>query len=243
MLHRVFPCYLAQNIYRIKIKHMGLIACENVAMGYTPERDVLVDVNLTLQPGSFHFLSGASGAGKTTLLSLLALTHRPRQGNLRMFGHEVRDLPREGLPSLRRRIGMVAQDYKLLSHLSVSENIALPLKVIGEKADTIRARTEEMLEWVGLKEYHDTRPDELSGGQKQRVCIARSVIAKPDVLLADEPSGNLDLQLSLRFMYLFEALHKMGTTVLFATHDDYLISQFSYPVLKLKDGKIEKVRG
>jgi cell division transport system ATP-binding protein len=222
---------------------MGVIACENLAMGYNPEKDVLSDVTFTLQPGSFHFLSGASGVGKTTLLSILALIQRPGRGSLRMFGHEVNGLPRDGLPSLRRRIGMVAQDYKLLSHLSVSENIALPLKVVGEKADVIRARTEEMLEWVGLKEYFNARPDELSGGQKQRVCIARSVIAKPDVLLADEPSGNLDLQLSLRFMYLFEALHKMGTTVLFATHDDYLISQFSYPVLKLKDGMIEKVRG
>lgn len=219
---------------------MSALQCEHVSMGYVPGRDILKDVNLTLEPGAFYFLSGASGVGKTTLLSLLALTQRPASGRIRMFGQEVTKLPRDALPRLRRRIGTVSQDYKLLPHLTVKENVALPLKVAGEEEKSINARVEEMLEWVGLKEFYNTRPDELSGGQKQRVCIARAVITKPDILLADEPSGNLDLKLSLRFMYLFEALYKMGTTILFATHDDYLISQFQHPVLKLREGVIEQ---
>lgn len=217
---------------------MALVACEHVAMGYALDREILRDVSFILQPGSFHFLSGPSGVGKTTLLGLLALTHRPVRGRVRMFGHDVTRLPREALPKLRRRIGMVSQDYRLLSHLSVRENVALPLKVTGETSAVIASRVEEILAWVGLKEYGGARPEELSGGQKQRVAIARAVINRPDVLLCDEPSGNLDLDLSLRFMYLFEALHKMGTTVLFATHDDYLLSKFRYPVLKLKDGTL-----
>jgi cell division transport system ATP-binding protein len=209
-------------------------------MGYASGKPVLQGVSFSLEPGSFYFLSGPSGAGKTTLLGLLALTQRPTSGAIRMFGHNVTQLPRAELPRLRRRIGMVSQDYQLLSHLTVRENVALPLKVAGVDEITASLQVEEMLEWVGLKDCMDTKPEELSGGQKQRVCIARAVVTKPEVLLADEPSGNLDLKLSLRFMYLFEALHKMGTTVLFASHDDYLISQFNHPVLKLRDGVVDK---
>jgi len=221
---------------------MGVISCDNVGMEYLPGREILRDVSFVLEPGSFYFLSGASGAGKTTLLGLLALTQRPTHGAIRMFGEEVTRLPREALPSLRRRIGTVSQDYRLLSHLTVEENIALPLKVACEPESVIHSRVDEILDWVGLADHRNARPEELSGGQKQRVCIARSVIHRPEVLLCDEPSGNLDLQLSLRFMYLFEALHKMGTTVMLATHDDYLISQFTYPVLRLKDGMVEEGR-
>lgn len=218
---------------------MSLIACENVTMAYGNAAPVLQRVSFSLRPGSFYFLSGPSGSGKTTLINLLALSQRPASGTIRMFGENVTALPREELPALRRRIGVVTQEYRLLSHLTVRENVALPLKVAGDSSGSIAERVDEMLEWVGLKDARDMKPEALSGGQKQRVCIARAVVTKPDVLLADEPSGNLDLKLSLRFMYLFEALHKMGTTVLFASHDDYLISQFSHPVLKLRDGVVE----
>lgn len=221
---------------------MSVITCDNVGMEYMRGREILRDVSFSLETGSFNFLSGASGVGKTTLLGVLALTHRPTHGRVRMFGEEVTSLPREALAPLRRRIGTVSQDYRLLSHLTVQENVALPLKVAGEPEHVIRHRVDEILDWVGLSGHRTARPEELSGGQKQRVCIARSVIHRPEVLLCDEPSGNLDLQLSLRFMYLFEALHKMGTTVLLATHDDYLISQFTYPVMRLKDGVVEAVR-
>lgn len=215
-----------------------MIACEHIAMSYEPGRDILKDVSFTLDKGGFYFLSGPSGTGKTTLLGLLALTQRPTRGKLTMFGKDVTRLPRDSLPQLRRRIGMVSQDYKLLPHLSVEENIGLPLKVAGEGEGEIRAKVTEMLEWVGLKDYNNARPEVLSGGQKQRVAIARAVITSPEILLCDEPSGNLESALTLRFMYLFEALNKMGTTVLLATHDDWLIEQFKYPVLKLNEGVV-----
>jgi cell division transport system ATP-binding protein len=215
-----------------------MIKLERVAMGYLPGQEILKNVTLELRPGSFHFLSGASGAGKSTLLSLLSLQHRASRGLIRMFGEDVTWIPRDELPRLRRRIGIVLQDFRLLEHLTVAENVALPLKVAGEDAQEIDDKVEELLEWVGLTDYHDALPAILSGGQKQRVAIARAVITKPDLLLADEPTGNLDSELALRFMYLFEALNQTGTTVLIATHDEHLISLFNYPVLRLKNGQI-----
>ena len=219
-----------------------MIHLENIAAGYLPGRDILKDVSFSLEPGAFYFLAGPSGAGKTTLLSLMGLTLMHTRGNYRLFGKDVAKLPRSALPAMRRRVGVVSQDYKLLPHLTVEENVGLPLKVMGEKPDAIHERVSEMLSWVGLKDYNRVRPDVLSGGQKQRVAIARAVMTKPEVLLCDEPSGNLDNALSLRFMYLFEALHKMGTTVMLATHDDFLLTQFRYPVLRLEDGIVKKIR-
>jgi len=219
-----------------------MIQLEHIAAGYLPGQDIIKDASFTLERGSFHFLSGGSGAGKTTLLAMLGLIHRPSCGQLRMFGKDVTRLPRYALPKLRRRIGMVSQDYRLLPHLTVEENVGLALKVAGEPPHAIQDKVAEMLAWVGLKEYHRARPEVLSGGQQQRVAIARAVITKPDLLLADEPSGHLETALALRFMYLFEALNKMGTTVLLATHDDALISRFSHPVLQLKDGVVTPLK-
>ena len=217
-----------------------MISLEHVAMEYTPGREILKDVSLNLKRGSFHFITGSSGAGKSTLLSVLSLQHRASRGRIRMFGEDVTWLPREALPRLRRRIGIVLQDYRLLDHLTIAENVAIPLKIAGEAANTIDDKVTELLEWVGLPDYHDAKPATLSGGQKQRAAIARAVITKPDMLLADEPTGNLDSDLSVRFMYLFEALNNGGTTVVVATHDEHLISEFNYPVLRLQDGKILK---
>lgn len=216
-----------------------MIALEHVAMEYLPGQEILKDISLELQKGSFHFLTGPSGSGKSTLLSLLSLQHRASKGHVHMFGQEVTRTPREDLPRLRRRIGIVLQDYRLLEHMTIAENVALPLKVAGEPQDVIDAKVKELLDWVGLPGHQDARPATLSGGQKQRAAIARAVITKPDLLLADEPTGNLDSELSLRFMYLFEALNQGGTTVLVATHDEHLISLFSYPVLRLKDGRVQ----
>ncbi len=216
----------------------GMITLENVAMEYLPGQEILKDVSLQLKRGSFHFVAGPSGAGKSTLLSLLSLHYRASKGRIRMFGEDTTWLPREQLPRLRRRIGIVLQDYRLLDHLTIAENVALPLKVAGEAPPGIEAKVKELLGWVGLTEHHDSRPPVLSGGQKQRAAIARAVITKPDLLLADEPTGNLDSELSLRFMYLFEALNRTGTTVLIATHDEHLISLFDYQVLRLKDGRL-----
>lgn len=217
---------------------MPLVSLEHVAMEYQPGREILRDVSLTLDPGSFHFLAGASGAGKSSLLSLLWLQRRAARGRIRMFGADVTHTPREELPVLRRRVGIVLQDYYLLNHLTVAENVALPLKVAGEPQSEIDAKVAELLEWIGLSEYRNTRPQMLSGGEKQRAAIARAVVTKPDLLLADEPTGNLDSSLSLKFMYLFEALNQTGTTVLLATHDDHLVSMFDYPVIRIKDGKL-----
>ena len=215
-----------------------MITLEHVAMEYLPGHEILKDVSLHLARGSFHFITGSSGAGKSTLLSLMSLQYRVSKGHIRMFGEDVTHLPRESMPRLRRRVGMVMQDYRLLEHLTVAENVGLPLKIIGQSQDVIDEKVKELLEWVGLTAHHDSRPAILSGGQKQRVAIARAVVTKPDLLLADEPTGNLDSELALRFMYLFEGLNQSGTTVLFATHDEHLISLYNHPVLRLKDGKL-----
>lgn len=215
-----------------------MIALEHVAMAYQEGKPILKDVSLELKRGSFHFLTGPSGAGKSTLLSLLSLQQRATQGRVNMFGQEVTQLPRDELLLLRRRLGMVLQDYRLLDHLTIAENVGLPLKVMGEDAHEIGGKVAELLDWIGLTSHADAKPATLSGGQKQRAAIARAVISKPDLLLADEPTGNLDAELSLRFMYLFEALNQSGTTVLIASHDEHLISLFDYPVLRLKEGRI-----
>lgn len=217
-----------------------MITLEHVAMEYVHGREILKDISLNLPRGSFHFITGASGSGKSTLLSLLSLQQRALRGHIKMFDEEVTNLPREDLPRLRRRVGIVLQDYRLLEHLTVAENVGLPLKIAGEPPEKIRAKVLELLSWIGLSGCGDVKPATLSGGQKQRAAIARAVIAKPDLLLADEPTGNLDSELALRFMYLFEALNKDGATVVIATHDEHLISQFKYPVLRLKEGKLIK---
>ncbi len=218
-----------------------MLIAEKLCLNYPGRKHVLEDVSFELKRGGVHFLSGASGAGKSSLLALLSLSLRPSGGKLSLFGENVTHLPREDYPNLRRRIGTVYQDYRLLNHLTVEENVALPLKVAGEAPAQITEKVTELLAWVGLSEYHKARPQTLSGGQKQRVAIARAVITKPDLLLADEPTGNLDLPLSLKFMYLFEALGESGTTILIATHDEHLMSKFKHPVLRLADGRVESV--
>lgn len=217
-----------------------MIRLEQVSMEYTRGQPILKDISLHLPAGSFHFLTGASGAGKSTLLSLLSLQARATKGNIRMFGENVTVSKRTILPKLRRKIGIVLQDYRLLNHLTVMENVALPLKVMGQDDRKITPKVLELLEWIGLSDHQNAKPPTLSGGQKQRVAIARAVIAKPDILLADEPTGNLDSDLAQRFMYLFEALNQAGTTVLIASHDEHLISLFDYPTLRLKNGSITK---
>lgn len=213
---------------------------ENVSAGYVPDQPVLKSVSLHLEAGAFYFLTGASGSGKSTLLRLLSLTHSASTGTMRAFGKDIAALSHDQLPELRRKIGMVFQDYQLLNHLTVSENVALPLKISGESRLDIETKAHELLEWVGLSNHANALPVTLSGGQKQRAAIARAVIRNPLILLADEPTGNLDPALSLKFMYLFQALGKMGTTVVFATHDENLISMFDYPVLVLKDGTLTR---
>lgn len=215
-----------------------MIRLDQVSAGYSKEKDVLKALSVHLEPGGFYFLTGPSGSGKSTFLRILGLTLPIREGNIEVFGQDIRTLSHDLLPLLRRKIGVVFQDYQLLSHLTISENIALPLKVSGEPTRQLQSKVLELMDWVGLSEHADDYPATLSGGQKQRAAIARAVINNPLVLLADEPTGNLDPELSLKFMYLFQTLNKMGTTILFATHDENLISMFDYPVLRLNDGTI-----
>ncbi|MFO0069115.1 MAG: cell division ATP-binding protein FtsE, partial [Alphaproteobacteria bacterium] len=168
------------------------------------------------------------------------LSQRPTSGSLELFGEDVTELTRDSLPLMRRKIGTVFQDYQLLNHLTVAQNVALPLKIMGEATEEIEEKVTELLAWIGLDGYADIRPPLLSGGQKQRVAIARAVINKPLLILADEPTGNLDHELSMKLMYLFKSLNKVGTTIVFATHDESLMASFDYPVLYLRDGMLQR---
>ena len=196
---------------------------DNVGLRYGTDREVLSDLSFTLFPGRFYFLTGASGAGKTSLLKLLYLAQRPSRGAIRMFGRDVITQPRAQLPSFRRRLGVVFQDFRLIDHLSAYDNIALPLRVSGVREDDLTQPVLDMLDWVGLGHRADARPATLSGGEQQRVAIARAVIGRPDLLVADEPTGNVDPEMALKLIRLFEALNRLGTTVVVATHDVHLL--------------------
>jgi len=216
----------------------SIVSLQNVGLRYGKGREVLCDVNLELKRGSMQFLTGPSGAGKTSLLRLLFLAKRPTRGLISMFGRDIATLPRKGLPELRQKIGVVFQDFRLLDHLTVFENVALPLRVAGQKPADYRENVIELLGWVGLSEYADSYPPVLSGGEKQRAAIARAVITQPELLLADEPTGNVDPALALRLMRLFKELNKFGTTIVIATHDTNLIKGATSPVLVLNDGQL-----
>lgn len=220
-----------------------MIRFDNVALRYGTGPEVLQDLNFTLAPGSFHFLTGPSGAGKSSLLRLLYLSMRPTRGKLTMFGQDLHGIQREQLMPLRRQIGVVFQDFRLLPHLSVFDNVALPLRVAGKEEKEVQSHVTELLNWVGLGTHMTARPDILSGGQKQRVAIARAVISHPRLLLADEPTGNLDDQIGTRLLYLFDELNRMGTTIVVATHNEGLVEQFGHPQLHLNHGTIEVLPG
>ena len=218
-----------------------MIHLDHIGMRYPEGGEILSDISLHLQSGSFHYLTGQSGAGKSTLLRILYLAQTPSRGNLRIFGKDIQTLPRSEVPKLRIRIGMVYQDCKLINHLSVFDNVALPLRIKAEPEAMIKEKVEELLIWVGLGGHIWDNPQTLSGGEQQRVAIARAVIARPDLLLADEPTGNLDDYTARLLMRLFEDLNKDGVTILLATHSEALIERFVHPILRLKQGKLERV--
>lgn len=217
----------------------SIVSLQNVGLRYGKGREVLRDVNLELAAGSFQFLTGPSGAGKTSLLRLLFLSKQPTRGLISMFGRDMATLPRRKLPEIRRKIGVVFQDFRLLDHLTTYENIALPLRVAGKKPKDYRDNVLELLDWVGLAEYADAYPPVLSGGEKQRAAIARVVITQPDLLLADEPTGNVDPAMAQKLLRLFGELNKFGTTIVIATHDTNLIASASGPVMMLNEGRLE----
>ncbi|HYD29799.1 MAG TPA: cell division ATP-binding protein FtsE [Azospirillaceae bacterium] len=218
-----------------------MIRFENVGLRYGSGPEVLRDVTFTLQPGSFHFLTGPSGAGKSSLLRLMYLAQRPSRGLMSIFGHDVARLGRDQLPALRRQIGVVFQDFRLLDNLSALDNVALPLRMSGADEDETQEYVTEILRWVGLGNFLHAKPSTLSGGMQQRIAIARSVINRPRLLLADEPTGNVDDVMGMRLLYLFEELHKLGTTVVIATHNEALIHQFGHPRLHLDGGILHVV--
>lgn len=212
-----------------------MIEFTNVSLRYGQGPEVLKDLTFAIAPGSFHFLTGPSGAGKTSLLRLFLLSLRPTSGSISMFGEDVTELHRDRLLALRRHIGIVFQEFRLLDHMTTFENVALPLRVLGQEESEYRANVEELLDWVGLGDRMDARPEVLSGGEKQRAAIARAVIARPDILLADEPTGNVDPELSERLVHLFAELNRMGTTIIIATHELHLLEKFNYPRMQLAE--------
>ena len=212
-----------------------------VSLRYGGGPEVLKDINFTLNPGSFHFMTGESGAGKSSLLSMLYLDLLPTRGRVRLFGHAVDTLSRAAKARLRRQIGVVFQDFRLLNHLTAFDNVALPLRIAGVKETEIRRHVTEMLAWVGLEKQMKTLPPLLSGGEKQRVAIARAVINRPRILLADEPTGNVDDIMAKRLLHLFLELNKLGTTVVIATHNAPLIKHFGFPQLHLEHGHLQVI--
>lgn len=216
-----------------------MIEFKNVCYKYPQSQSNILDgVSFRLERGSYHFLSGYSGSGKTSLMKMLYLGKEPTSGEVKMFGHDITHLSREQKFGIRQRVGVVFQDFRLLKHLSTFENVALPLRIMDRPQNEINEHVNELLDWVGLGEHKDKLPATLSGGQQQRVAIARAVIAQPDLLLADEPTGNLDDEIGYRLMGLFEQLNRMGATILIATHNPQIIEKFGHPRLELVNGRI-----
>ena len=221
-----------------------IVQFDNVGLRYGTDREVLSDVSFTLFPGSFYFLTGASGAGKTSLLKLLYLAQRPSRGMIRMFGTDAITLPRDRLPGFRRRFGVVFQDFRLVAHLSAFDNVALPLRVSGVSERDLAKPVADMLEWVGLTERMHAQPAQLSGGEQQRVAIARAVIHRPEMLIADEPTGNVDPDMAVKLLRLFEALNRLGTTVVVATHDVHLLKKVPESlIMRLDKGRLSDPTG
>ncbi|HEV2574568.1 cell division ATP-binding protein FtsE [Methylocella sp. CPCC 101449] len=203
-----------------------MVRFENVGLRYGMGTEVLKDISFSVEPQSFQFLTGPSGAGKTTLLRLILMSLKPTRGFISLFGQDASQLTKDDISAIRRRIGVVFQDFRLLDHLTTYENVALPLFVQGQEESTYRPQVVELLRWVGLGEHIHSYPPVLSGGEKQRAAIARALIVQPELLLADEPTGNVDPTLARRLLRLFMELNKSGTSVVIATHDLALMDQF-----------------
>ena len=221
-----------------------IVRFENVGLRYGTEREVLSDISFQLHRGRFYFLTGPSGAGKTSLLRLLYLAQSPSRGEMSLFGEDAAHLERAARPALRRRIGVVFQDFRLVPHLTVYDNIALPLRLAGVSEDEMNGPVDDMIDWVGLGASRDARPETLSGGGQQRVAIARAVITRPDLLVADEPTGNVDPDMAVRLLRLFGAMNRLGTTVVLATHDMTLMGRMKdAAVMRLERGRLTDPTG
>src|SRR5580704_4711715 len=206
----------------------AVVRLENIGKRYGPDGEVLRDVSLSLDAGGFYFLTGVSGAGKTTLLKIICLAEPPSRGIVTLFDTDVATADRAAHTALRRRIGIVFQDFRLVEHLTVRDNVALPLRIAGAPEREIRENVPELMSWLGLEGKLDYHPATLSGGEQQRVAIARAIIRRPDLLIADEPTGNVDDEIAMLLVRVFERINKLGTTVLIATHDIAFARQFSH---------------
>ncbi|WP_339743898.1 cell division ATP-binding protein FtsE [uncultured Maricaulis sp.] len=215
-----------------------VVRFDNVGMRYGHGPEVLRDLTFDLPRGSFQFLTGPSGAGKTSLLRLIYLAAKPSSGQISYFGRDAAGLTRKEMPLLRRRIGVVFQEFRLLNHLSVFDNVALPLRIAGRRRQDYAEDVAELLAWVGLGEKMDVVPATLSGGEQQRVAIARAVVGQPEILIADEPTGNVDPEMGMRLLRLFAELNKLGTTIIIATHDLSLVRLLDAPVMTLSNGHL-----
>ena len=222
----------------------NIVQFENVGLRYGTGAETLCDISFTLKSGAFYFLTGPSGAGKTSLLRLLYLAQRPTRGTIHLFGEDAGALPRARLPGFRRRIGVVLQDFRLVPHLTTYDNVALPLRVAGVSEAEIEAPVREMLAWVGLSARSEARPPTLSGGEQQRIAIARAVIGRPEILVADEPTGNVDPDMADRLLHLFDSLNRLGTTVVMATHDLHLLQRIpAARMMRLEHGRLTDPTG
>jgi cell division transport system ATP-binding protein len=205
-----------------------VVRLENIGKRYGPDGEILRDVSLSLDPGGFYFLTGVSGAGKTTLLKIIYLAEPPTRGTVTLFNTDIATADRASQTAIRRRIGFVFQDFRLVEHLSVRDNVALPLRIAGAPEREIREHIPELLGWMGLEDKLDLPPATLSGGEQQRVAIARAIVRRPDLLIADEPTGNVDDEIAMMLVRIFERINTLGTTVLIATHDIVFARQFSH---------------
>lgn len=222
-----------------------IVKFDNVGLRYGTDPEVLSNLSFTLFPGSFYFLTGASGTGKTSLLKMLYLAQRPSRGAIRMFGQDLVTMPQSRLPELRRRLGVVFQNFRLVPYLTAFDNVALPLRLAGTEEKKVVRAVGDMLDWVGLAHRAHAVPPTLSGGEQQRVAIARAVIARPKMLIADEPTGNVDPDMALKLLRLFEALNnRVGTTVVVATHDVHLLKKVPDSlIMRLHKGQLSDPTG
>jgi len=218
----------------------SIVQFENVGLRYGTGGETLSNLGFTLERGSFNFLTGPSGAGKTSLINLITLACRPSRGIVRLFGEDASGFPRARLPEIRRRIGVVYQDFRLVPQLSAFDNIALPLRIAGMAGPEISERVNELLDWVGLTPRAAAYPQTLSGGEQQRVAIARAVIARPELIVADEPTGNVDPEMAGRLLRLLDGLNRGGTTILVATHDVHLLGRVDHKaIMRLTRGTLD----
>ena len=217
---------------------MTVVELEHVGKRTDAGAQIISDISLTLEAGTFYFLTGASGAGKTTLLRLITLAERPSSGRLTLFGADTAALDRKAQAALRRRIGIVFQDAWLIDELSAGDNVALPLRIAGAPERQIGDNVAELLAWVGLAGRADARAATLSGGERQRVAIARAIVRRPELLIADEPTGKGGEEIALLLVRLFERINRLGTTVLIATDDIAFARQFEHQRFHLDQGML-----